>query len=996
MIGTKIKQYEITARLGAGGMGEVYLATDSKLGRPVALKFLPKEFATDPDRRKRLELEAKSASSLDHPNILTIYDIDEHEGRPFIAMAYVEGSTLKDKMANGRLPLDAAIRYGIQIASALGAAHARGIIHRDVKPDNVMIGTDDRARLTDFGLARLKESSGLTERGSTVGTVGYMSPEQVQGLPTDTRSDVFSLGILLYELLTGRRPFAAEHAAAALYSIVHETPTPPREINPQIPPEVSAIVEKALAKEPDERYPDAGALEEDLRTVARTLEISRISSGRIPVLQPQRRGRLAWGVAGGAIMLLGLVLALGSHIFTGGGQAVKAGENTLAVMYFENLSDPDDRERVGDIITELLTTDLSASQFVKVISSQRLYDLLKQQGVTSTHRIDRDMATEVARKAGASRMLSGTLSKLGGRTIITAQLVDVASGDVVGSERVDGSDLYTMVDDLSIRIKHKLGLSEQEVMAGEVKVANVTTSSPEAYREYLQGMDFYYNLDWQDAHKHFDRALALDSTFALAYMRKGIAYMSEGQREEGVAMLAAAGRHAEHATGCDRLLIEAFAKDLAQRWDMQAALRTLKRAAVECPTEKEPSFWIANLLFEDKRQTDSVIYYSRKALDLDPDYPFALLTLANAQLERKDYAGARPVVMHYMAARPKDWVPYVLLSDIFLRQRQFDSAWVYARRMLVVAPDQRQAYDQVANLFVLQGQPDSAIAWYERMMSNDRSPFTRSIGLGRIAAIHKSWGRFTKALDYYRRAEAVADSAKLGPQRSAVEQAIGSLYFDTDRLDEAVTHYRQSAAMDSLNANAVILEARTQARLGNKEKAVELARRLAEKWKRRIDTSLIQSAGRETAASVAFAAGDYQGSIENHLAARKISNDTTGWRVPIAEAYLRAGQFPEAIAELTAMRDEAETNWPTGQYIRGLYLLADAQVKAGKPKDAIEPLQRFLVFWGNADWDVPIVKDAKRLYGSLSAQLGRFPILCRLTLCCFSCRFQARCVLRFR
>jgi serine/threonine protein kinase/tetratricopeptide (TPR) repeat protein len=949
-------------------MGEVYLATDSKLGRPVALKFLPKEFATDPDRRKRLELEAKSASSLDHPNILTIYDIDEHEGRPFIAMAYVEGSTLKDKMANGRLPLDAAIRYGIQIASALGAAHARGIIHRDVKPDNVMIGTDDRARLTDFGLARLKESSGLTERGSTVGTVGYMSPEQVQGLPTDTRSDVFSLGILLYELLTGRRPFAAEHAAAALYSIVHETPTPPREINPQIPPEVSAIVEKALAKEPDERYPDAGALEEDLRTVARTLEISRISSGRMPALRPRRRFSLAWGVLGGAIMLLGLAFLFASHIFTGGGQELKANENTLAVMYFENLSDPDDRERLGDIITELLTTDLSASQFVKVVSSQRLYDLLKHQGATSPHRIDRDMATEVARKAGASRMLSGTLSKLGGRTIITAQLVDVASGDVVGSERVDGSDLYTMVDDLSIRIKHKLGLSEQEVMAGEVKVANVTTSSPEAYREYLQGMDFYYNLDWQDAHKHFDRALALDSTFALAYLRKGIAYMSDGQRDKGVAMLTAASRHAEHTTGCDRLLVEAFAKDLGQHWDPQAALRTLKRATVECPTEKEPLFWIANLLYENKRQMDSVIYYSRKALDLDPDYPFALLVLANALSDRKDYAGAKPVITHYLTARPKDWVPYALLSDIFVKQRQTDSAWVCARRMVDMAPELRNGYLQVANLYVLQGQPDSAIIWYEKMMASDRNLFTRIVGLRQIAAVHKSWGRFAKALESYRHAESVADSAKMTPQTSWVEQSVGSLFFDADRFDDAIAHYHRAAALDSLNLGAVLSEARIQASLGNQDKALELTRRLGEKWAGRVDSTVLQSGAHEIAACAASAIGDYQRAIENYLAARKISGDTTGWRARLAEAYIKAERYPEAISELTAFRNEAEMEWPTGQYVRALYVLADAQVKAGKPKDAIEPLQRFLVFWGNADWDVPIVKDAKRLYGSLSAQ----------------------------
>ncbi|MBI5869299.1 MAG: protein kinase [candidate division Zixibacteria bacterium] len=968
MIGERIKQYQITARLGAGGMGEVYLATDTRLGRQVALKFLPREFATDPDRRKRLELEARSASSLDHPNILTIYDIDECDGRPFIAMAYVEGATLKEKTAAGRLPQDEAIRYGIQIASGLAAAHARGIIHRDVKPDNVMIGTDDRARLADFGLARLKESSGLTERGSTVGTVGYMSPEQVQGLPVDARSDVFSLGIVLYELLTGRKPFAAEHAAAALYSIVHETPPAPREVNPQIPPEVSAVIEKAMAKEPDDRYPNAGALETDLRAVARSLEISRISSGGLPVLRPQRRFSIAWGILGGAVMLLGVAFLFASHLFTGGGQPAKAGENTLAVMYFENLSDPDDKERLGDIITELLTTDLSASQFIKVVSSQRIYDLLKHEGAASTRRVDRGIATEVARKAGASRMLSGTLSRLSGRTIITAQLVDVASGDVVGSERVDGSDVYAMVDDLSIRIKQKLGLSEQEALAGEVKVANVTTSSPEALREYLQGMDYYYTLDWPDAYKHFDRALALDSTFALAYLRKGIAYMSDGQRDKGFAMLATAGRYSDHLTGCDKLLVQAFAQDLAQGFNKLGALRTLKRATFECPTEKEPFFWIANLYLEERGQTDSALYYCRRALDLDPDYPFALLIKANALMEQKDYAGAKPVVAHYMSARANDWVPYSLMSDIYIREHKRDSAWYYARRAMQVAPDQRFGYIQIAGLFVLEGQPDSAVRWFEKMMSNDPTPVTRIIGLRQIAAVHKSWGRFGKSLDDYRLAEKIADSANLRPLKSGIQQSLGALYNDTERFQEAISHYHEAAALDSLNPDAPLAEAKIQSRLGNKDASQAITKVLGDRWKGRVDSTVMISSGFELRGFLALAAKDYQGAIENITAARRLSRDTTRCRIQIAEAYIGAGKYNEAIAELNSLREDAEAQWPSGQYLRCLYLLADAQVKVGRPKEAIEPLQRFLVFWGNADWDVPMVRDAKQLFGSLSAQ----------------------------
>ena len=968
MIGTHIKNYEITGKLGAGGMGEVYLATDTRLDRRVALKFLPQEFASDPDRRRRLAIEAKTASSLDHPNILTIYEVDSYEGRPFIAMAYVDGVTLKEKMQQGRLPLEEAVRYAVQIASGLGAAHAGGIVHRDVKPDNILIDQNDRARLTDFGLARLKESSGLTGRGTTVGTVGYMSPEQAQGMEVDARSDVFSLGVVLYELLAGKRPFVAEHAAAALYSIVHEKPQPIREANPEVPEKLGLVVERALAKSPSERYADARALERDLRAVARELEFSRISSGSIVVQRPARRRRLAWGLAGILIIWLGSVLAFFPDLFHPKPSEVEAVENTLAVMYFENLSDPQDQSRLGDIITELLTTDLSGSEFLKVISTQRLHDLLKQEGFSPDRKIDRSIASKIAQRAGASRMLVGTLSNLGGRTILTAQLVDVASGEVVGSDRVDGIDVFTVVDDLSASIKRIIGLTEPQILAGDMPVAEATTTSAEAYREYLQGMDNYHALDWQDAHIHFDRALSLDSTFALAYIRKAVAYFSDGQKEKGLVMFAAAARNIDKVTGCDRLLIEAFAIDLGQHWDSEGAMRTLKRATVQCPTNKEPFFWIANFMSESEKQRDSAIYYARKALELDPDYPFALLTLANLLLAKEDYSAARSVIERYRNVRSKDVIPYGLLVEYAVGRHQLDSALVFSRQALQVARDHRLGYGSFAQVYALMGQPDSAIAWYERMMKADDNPFTQIGGFRQIGEVHKSWGRFARALEYYSRAGAVAEKAGLRDQESANQVFMGGLYRDTERLDDALRHYRKAEEFDSLSERGRLHIARTYARLGQPEKALEVVDKYRSEWAGRVDSTDLLADRYEIVALNNLAAGEYQKAIDNFLLCRKVGNDSTVYSLPLAEAYLQAGQSAAAISELSTFRKHAERQWPTGYYLKTLYLLAKANVAAGHPEDAIEPLQRFLVFWGDADWKTPMIDDAKNLYGQIVAQ----------------------------
>ncbi|MEW5700709.1 MAG: protein kinase [Candidatus Zixiibacteriota bacterium] len=966
MIGQTIQHYQVTAKLGEGGMGEVYLATDTKLGRKVALKFLPREFATDPERRRRLELEATAASSLDHPNILTIYEINEHDGHPFIAMAYVDGVTLRDKLDAGPLTLAKAMRYGVQLAAALGAAHARGIVHRDVKPDNVLIGADDRARLTDFGLAKLKEPSGLTNRGATVGTVGYMSPEQAQGMDVDARSDIFSLGVMLYQMLTGKLPFAAEHAAAALYSIVHENPASIREVNPDVPSEAAGVVEKALAKRPDDRYPDGTALEGDLRAIARALELSRISSGQIPLARPSRRLRVVWAALGSLAVLAGLVLVLVPRLSrTTGGIEARAQENTLAVMHFENLSDPNDTARVGDVITELLTTDLSGSQYVKVVSSQRLYDLAKQEESADGRGIGREQVTQIARKAGATRMLTGALSKLGGRTIITAQISDVSSGDVIGSERVDGEDLYAMVDDLSVRIKRRLGLSEMQAQAGDLPVAEVTSANPEAYREYLQGMDHFYALDWADAHRSFDRALAIDSTFALAYLRKGIAYFSDGQRQKGMAMMAAAGRHMAKVTGCDRLLLKVFADDL-MRWDLEDALRDLKRGTVECPTNKEVFFWAGNLAW-DLNQTDTVIAYSRRALDLDPDYPFALLNLANGLITKRDFAAARPIVQRYLKVRPNDFIPYTLLTTIFEHQQQYDSALATAYRAVQVTRN-RSAYQNVAEVQMRMGHPDSAILWCEKMRASDDNPFTDVLALRLIAQVHKAQGRFVEALRFFQQAAATSDAAGLKDQVAAVEINIGNLFYDTEQLSEALSHYERAGQLDSLNPTGLSRAAGVHAELGETQRMTAIVDALGRQWSGRIDSSFLRALAHDVAARAALAAGQNDQAIDGFLLARRLRNDTTQSRLPLAKAYIEAQRYDQAIYELIALRQDTEANWPSGEYIRSLYYLALAYARSGRPQDARETLERFLVFWGAPDWKVPLVDKAKELYAGLSAQ----------------------------
>ncbi|MGB2768434.1 MAG: serine/threonine-protein kinase, partial [Candidatus Zixiibacteriota bacterium] len=374
--GMTVSHYKIEKKIGAGGMGEVFLARDTRLNRNVALKFLPQEYTSDPEVKSRFMREAQAGAALNHPNIITVYEVAEHQNRSYIAMEYVDGESLKDLAERKDLRLSEIMGIGMQIGAGLAKAHEAGIVHRDIKPQNVLIGKDDRARIVDFGLAKLKGDLKITRAGSTLGTVSYMSPEQAQGEEVDRRSDVFSLGVMLYEMITGRLPFQGEHQAAILNSIVNQQPQPLARYNSKVSPELERIAAKALSKDKAERYQHADDLLADLRREQRTSEQLGSSEISVAGVAPKPKKRLLSYLVPASVvfvLLLALLILKPFRLEVAPEGKAVAEESSLAVMYFDNLVDPEDAERIGQMITSLLITDLSESQYVmRVVSRQRL------------------------------------------------------------------------------------------------------------------------------------------------------------------------------------------------------------------------------------------------------------------------------------------------------------------------------------------------------------------------------------------------------------------------------------------------------------------------------------------------------------------------------------------------------------------------------------------------------------------------------------------------
>ncbi|MFQ5676237.1 MAG: protein kinase, partial [bacterium] len=463
LVGKTISHYKILEKLGAGGMGTVYKAEDTKLDRFIALKFLPQHLSQDEENKKRFIHEAKAASALNHPNIATIYEIDEADGQMFIAMEYIEGKSLLDMVhtplsppsrgelkggVSRPLPLDDAIDCAIQIVEGLQAAHEKGIIHRDIKPANIIITEKGVAKIVDFGLAKLAGATQLTKEGASMGTVAYMSPEQAQGAPVDHRTDLWALGSVLYEMVAGQQPFAGDYEQAMMYSIMNEDPEPLTALRTGVPMELERIVSKALEKDKKDRYQHVDEMLTDLRKIERELK-DEIKEKK---LLPKRRwvaSPLLWtGIA------LLLALFIGTLIFLPGESISFENRDWVLIADFDNTTEND---VFSGALEEALERELSRSRYVNVVPPERKFDALRLMKKNPETHLDAALAREVALRDGGIRaILGGSIRQIGETFAITAYLINPKSGTrVIGlSEDARGmNDILTAIRRLSDRVR---------------------------------------------------------------------------------------------------------------------------------------------------------------------------------------------------------------------------------------------------------------------------------------------------------------------------------------------------------------------------------------------------------------------------------------------------------------------------------------------------------------------------------------------------------------